>query len=171
VLIWTGGGGDDLAKSPHMARIGNSVFDDICPDDPTCGQFGFYNRQMDPTPMMAESLLYKLHRYGEKPGVTVDSTLFREVFTSKYRKVRIYEVIGVSQASKAFTADPSNRLCDAPGSWYCPGQYPPALATVLAKKKDFAQLEDFNVQKDEKAAKYHEEYMKKMRGGSGGGGH
>merc|ERR1719329_75443 len=42
VLIWTGGGGDDLAKSPHMARIGNSVFDDICPDDPTCQNFGFY---------------------------------------------------------------------------------------------------------------------------------
>ena len=42
VLIWAGGGGDDLAKSPHMARIGNSVFDDICPDDPTCQNFGFY---------------------------------------------------------------------------------------------------------------------------------
>ena len=42
VLIWAGGGGDDLAKSPHMARIGNSVFDDICPDDPTCQKFGFY---------------------------------------------------------------------------------------------------------------------------------
>ena len=26
VLLWTGGGGDDLAKSPHMARIGNSVY-------------------------------------------------------------------------------------------------------------------------------------------------
>jgi dolichyl-diphosphooligosaccharide--protein glycosyltransferase len=25
VLVWAGGGGDDLAKSPHMARIGNSV--------------------------------------------------------------------------------------------------------------------------------------------------
>ena len=40
ILVWTGGGGDDLAKSPHMARIGNSVYDDICPDDPTCRQFG-----------------------------------------------------------------------------------------------------------------------------------
>ena len=62
VLIWSGGGGDDLAKSPHMARIGNSVFNDICPGDPLCQQFGFYNRQMDPTPMMEESLLFKLHR-------------------------------------------------------------------------------------------------------------
>ena len=37
--------GDDL-QSPHMARIGNSVFLDICPDDPTCSKFGFY--QGDP---------------------------------------------------------------------------------------------------------------------------
>ena len=38
VLVWAGGGGDDLAKSPHMARIGNSVYHDICPGDPTCSQ-------------------------------------------------------------------------------------------------------------------------------------
>jgi dolichyl-diphosphooligosaccharide--protein glycosyltransferase len=25
VLVWAGGGSDDLAKSPHMARIANSV--------------------------------------------------------------------------------------------------------------------------------------------------
>ena len=31
VLVWAGGGGDDMAKSPHMARIGNSVYHDICP--------------------------------------------------------------------------------------------------------------------------------------------
>eukprot|EP00955_Chlamydomonas_euryale_P102093 365392-Chlamydomonas_euryale.AAC.4 len=36
VLVWAGGGGDDLAKSPHMARIGNSVYPDICPGDPLC---------------------------------------------------------------------------------------------------------------------------------------
>lgn len=41
VLVWAGGGGDDLAKSPHMARIGNSVFHDIC-SEPTCSEFGFY---------------------------------------------------------------------------------------------------------------------------------
>lgn len=44
VLLWTGGGGDDLAKSPHMARIANSVYNDVCPGDPTCSHFGFYNR-------------------------------------------------------------------------------------------------------------------------------
>ena len=33
---------------------------------------------------------------------------------------------------------------------------------TLSKARSFAQLEDFNVKKDEKAAKYYEEYMKKM---------
>lgn len=162
VLIWTGGGGDDLAKSPHMARIANSVFDDVCPNDPTCQQFGFYNRQMDPTPMMAKSLLYRLHQNRIRPGVTVDKKLFQEVFMSKYGKVRIYQIMGVSEASKKYAIDPAYRVCDAPGSWYCVGQYPPALHKLLAKAKNFAQLEDFNAKKDEQAAKYHEEYMKKM---------
>ena len=76
-----------MAKSPHMARIGNSVFDDICPGDPTCRKFGFINRDMTPTPMMAASLLYKLHSNRMVPGVTVDPKLFREVFMSKYGKV------------------------------------------------------------------------------------
>ena len=40
VLIWGGGGGDDLAKSPHLARIANSVFREMCPGDPTCRAFG-----------------------------------------------------------------------------------------------------------------------------------
>ena len=41
VLVWAGGGGDDLAKSPHLARIANSVYRDHCPPgDPTCRAFG-----------------------------------------------------------------------------------------------------------------------------------
>ena len=116
VLIWTGGGGDDLAKSPHMARIGNSVFSDICPNDPTCAQFGFYQGGV-PTPMMAESLLYKLHSHMMRPGIQADPNLFKEVYRSKYNKVRIFQVIGVSKKSKAWVADPANRVCDAPGSW------------------------------------------------------
>merc|ERR1712025_884099 len=28
VLVWAGGGGDDMAKSPHLARIANSIFPD-----------------------------------------------------------------------------------------------------------------------------------------------
>lgn len=170
VLIWSGGGGDDLAKSPHMARIANSVFEDVCPGDPTCAHFGFIDRQMTPTKSMGESLLYKLHANRITPGVTVNPKLFKEVFMSKFQKVRIYKVVGVSKTSKEYTSSPENRLCDAPGSWYCTGVYPPALDKLLAKKKDFAQLEDFNAKKDqkdkEKAAKYNEEYMKRMnRGG------
>merc|ERR1719421_1996279 len=164
VLIWTGGGGDDLAKSPHMARIGNSVYNDICPNDPTCRQFGFYDRQGTPTPMMAESLLYKLHGHGQKPGVSVDRDRFKEVFTSKYNKVRIYKVLKVSKKSKKWVADPANKLCDA-GGWYCPGQYPPALQDVLAKKKDFAQLEDFN--RGGANEEYTKQYMEHMAGGGG----
>merc|ERR1712130_1051956 len=147
VLIWTGGGGDDLAKSPHMARIGNSVFDDICPGDPTCRRFGI-DHNGRPTPMMAASLLYKMHSSRLKPGVNVDPNRFREVFSSKFMKVRIYKVLKVSKKSKRWIADPKNRVCDAPGSWYCNGQYPPALAKVLAKRKSFSQLEDFNKKRD-----------------------
>lgn len=39
-LVWAGGGGDDLAKSPHLARIANSVYRDLCPGDPVCSSFG-----------------------------------------------------------------------------------------------------------------------------------
>ncbi len=40
ILVWSGGGGDDLAKSPHLARIANSVYRDFCPGDPVCSSFG-----------------------------------------------------------------------------------------------------------------------------------
>lgn len=163
VLVWTGGGGDDLAKSPHMARIGNSVFDDICPNDPTCRRFGF-DRQQNPTPMMAASLLYRLHSSQVRPGVTVDPNRFREVYQSKYGKVRIYKVLKVSKKSKIWIADPENRECDAPGSWYCTGKYPPALDKVLAKRRSFSQLEDFNKKRDAKAEAYNKQYMEHMGG-------
>ena len=164
VLIWTGGGGDDLAKSPHMARIGNSVYPDICPGDPTCSKFGFLDREMTPTPMMSRSLLYRLHGHGQVPGVRVDKKLFKEVFTSQYNKVRIFKVVGVSQESKDWIANPENKICDAPGSWYCTGQYPPALDDLMKKKQDFAQLEDFNVKKGKKDEEYQKAYHKRMAG-------
>ncbi|ETV91205.1 hypothetical protein H310_14082 [Aphanomyces invadans] len=163
VLIWAGGGGDDLAKSPHLARIGNSVFEDICPGDPVCSNFGFYS-QNNPTPMMKKSLLYRLHQHGINPQVNVDPNRFRMVFQSKYGLLRIFKVVGVSDESKKWIEDPANRLCDAPGSWYCTGQYPPALADTLAKRKSFKQIEDFNIAQDEKSKKYHEEYLNRMEG-------
>ena len=36
-LVFSNGGGDDLAKSPHIGRVANSVYRDLCgPQDPTC---------------------------------------------------------------------------------------------------------------------------------------
>eukprot|EP00510_Aplanochytrium_minuta_P002378 CAMPEP_0184017662 /NCGR_PEP_ID=MMETSP0954-20121128/7674_1 /TAXON_ID=627963 /ORGANISM="Aplanochytrium sp, Strain PBS07" /LENGTH=524 /DNA_ID=CAMNT_0026298949 /DNA_START=1317 /DNA_END=2891 /DNA_ORIENTATION=+ len=163
VLVWTGGGGDDLAKSPHMARIGNSVYPGLCPDDPTCSHFGFYSREpLMPTPSMKKSLLYILSLNGIQEGVKVNPKLFTLAYQSKYGKVRIYKIENVSQKSKKWLADPKNRNCDSPGSWYCPGNYPPALNKFIASRKDFKQLEDFNVEKDADAAKYNEQYMQKM---------
>ena len=164
VLVWAGGGGDDLAKSPHMARIGNSVYHDICAE-PTCSEFGFYRGGV-PTPMMRKSLLYKLTQFGYKPEVKVDPKKFEHVFTSKYGKVRIFKIKNVSSKSKKWIADPANRICDAPGSWYCTGQYPPALTKLIAKRKNFRQLEDFNVGQDKDSKKYQEEYHKRMSGGA-----
>ena len=97
VLVWStrfaGMMGDDLAKSPHMARIGTSVFPDICPNDPLCKGFGFYDRQQTPTPSMAASLLYKLTQHKVRPGVEANSTLFKEVWNSRYGKMRIFKVL------------------------------------------------------------------------------
>jgi len=150
VLLWTGGGGDDLAKSPHLARIANSVYRHMCPGDPTCSKFSMPGGQ--PSPMMRESLLYKLHSNGM--GAEVDKNRFKEVYRSKYGKVRIYRVNSVSKESKEWVL--KNRQCDAPGSWFCPGQYPPGLQKVLKEKKDFKQLEDFNAKTDA-----DDEYQKK----------
>ena len=75
-------------------------------------------------------------------------------------------VLDVSAASKAWAADASNHACDAPGSWYCVGQYPPALRSFIESRHNFKQLEDFNVQKDAHSQKYHEEYMRRMAGGA-----
>jgi dolichyl-diphosphooligosaccharide--protein glycosyltransferase len=61
---------------------------------------------------------------------------------SENGKVRIYKVQSVSKESKEWVVQ--NRKCDAPGSWFCPGQYPPALEKIMEEKKDFRQLEDFN---------------------------
>eukprot|EP00413_Alexandrium_margalefii_P006248 CAMPEP_0204523326 /NCGR_PEP_ID=MMETSP0661-20131031/6784_1 /ASSEMBLY_ACC=CAM_ASM_000606 /TAXON_ID=109239 /ORGANISM="Alexandrium margalefi, Strain AMGDE01CS-322" /LENGTH=909 /DNA_ID=CAMNT_0051529025 /DNA_START=67 /DNA_END=2796 /DNA_ORIENTATION=+ len=163
VLVWAGGGGDDLAKSPHLARIGNSVFPEHCgDDDPKCDKFSFYSDH-SPTPMMARSLLYKLCMADVTPGVRVNERLFKEVHTTKHGLMRVFKVMNVSQESKAWVADPKNRICDAPGSWYCVGQYPPALEKLIAKRRNFAQLEDFNKGTGGKSA--YTKMIEKERGG------
>jgi dolichyl-diphosphooligosaccharide--protein glycosyltransferase len=151
VLVWAGGGGDDMAKSPHLARIANSVFPDHCGDaDPRCHNFGFY-RGGEPTPMMEKSLLYKLVMNGQGRA-TVDTTLFEEVHKTRYGYMRIYKVHNVSQKSKRWCADPANRKCDAPGSWYCEGLYPPSIEPLIKRRRNFAQLEDFNKKGGSKSA-------------------
>lgn len=144
VLVWAGGRGDDMGKSPHLARIANSIFPDHCGDaDPKCEKFGFY-KGGKPTPMMEKSLLYKMVRNGIDPGVRMYDDLFQEVHKTKYGYMRVYQVMNVSQASKKWNADPANRKCDAPGSWYCVGEYPPAVQPLIERRVNFAQIEDFN---------------------------
>jgi len=155
VLVWTGGQQDDLAISTHFARIGNSVFPDHCGDkDPTCAKFSFrsYNREYtDPTPMMRQSLVYNLVKHGVNPGVKANGSLFKMVYKSPLDHMRIFKVMNVSQESKDWVADPKNRICDAPGSWYCVGQYPPAARELVSSRRNFSQVEDFN-KKGEKSA-------------------
>lgn len=157
VLIWGGGGGDDLAKSPHLARIANSVYRDHCPGDVTCAAFGFVDNRGTPSRMMEKSLLYTLHGHKLKPGVEANPSQFTEVYRSKYGKVRIFKIVGVSRKSKTWVED--NRVCDA-GGWFCPGKYPPALKSYLDQKKDFAQLEDFN--RDVSDEEYQKEYFENL---------
>ena len=158
VLLWTGGGGDDLAKSPHLARIANSVYRQMCPGDPTCSRFSM--RRGQPSPMMRASLLYNLHSNGIRPNAQVDTNRFKEVYSTTHGKVRIYRVNSVSKESKEWVQ--KNRVCDAPGSWFCPGQYPPGLQKVLKEKKDFKQLEDFNA-KTEADDEYQRKYFEHLR--------
>jgi dolichyl-diphosphooligosaccharide--protein glycosyltransferase len=158
VLLWTGGGGDDMAKSPHLRRIANSVYRTLCPGDPTCSEFSAPGGR--PTQSMAESLLFRLHSNGIIPGVNVDKNRFKEVYKSEHGLVRIYKVLSVSQESKEWVLN--NRVCDAPGSWFCPGQYPPGLQKVLKEKKDFKQLEDFNA-KTEADDEYQRKYFEHLR--------
>jgi dolichyl-diphosphooligosaccharide--protein glycosyltransferase len=73
----------------------------------------------------------------------------------------------VSLKSKKWVADPANHLCDAPGSWYCTGQYPPALAPLIGRRKNFAQLEDFNTKRGKEDEEYDREYHERMSGQRG----
>ena len=126
VLVWAGGGGDDIAKSPHLFRIGASIGSGRATAvdmDKITSTFGV-DRSGRPTPKMAASLLFKL----VSPQGSVDASRFQEVYSSKYRKVRIYKVVNVDEESKAWVANPANRMCDHEyGSGFCPGAYPPAL--------------------------------------------
>ena len=112
-----------MAKSPHMARISGSVYSDINPA-------AFYQDERgNPSPMMRDSLIYRLHGYRFVPAIG-ELKYFEEAFTSQHNMVRIYKVKDVSEESRKF--------CDEHHT------YPPALKAILSQKKDFEQLEDFN---------------------------
>ena len=85
---------------------------------------------------------------------------FKLVYQSKYGKVRIFKILKVAKESKEWVKN--NRHCDA-GGWFCPGQYPPALQKILNQKKDFRQLEDFNM-KGEDDSEYQQQYMENLMG-------
>ena len=160
ILVWAGGGGDDVAKSPHLARIANSVYRDMCPGDPVCSKFG-YTKEGQPSKMMRESMLYKLHSHGLQPGVVADPNRFREQYSSRFGKCRVFKILSVSQESKDWVSNPANRKCDAPGSWFCRGQYPPGMQKILKEKRDFSQLEDFN-NKGDKDSEYQKQYFENL---------
>lgn len=87
MLIWAGGGGDDLAKSPHLVRIANSVYRGLCPDGLTLRSFGFYS-EGKPSPMMELSLLYNPNQNGIVPSVEVDRNRFRQVHMPKHKRLK-----------------------------------------------------------------------------------
>lgn len=165
VLVWSGGGGDDVAKSPHLARIANSVYRGMC-TDPVCSNFGIVMGQdgrRSPSKQMKESLVYNLvmNQFGD---AEVNEDHFQEVFMSRYGKVRIYRVVNPDLESKAWVSNPANRKCDVPGSWFCPGQYPPALAPYLEEATTFVQREHFsNKDKDKEYQKAYFEGLESMR--------
>ncbi len=112
---------------------------------------------------MSKSLLYKLHSHQLVPGVEADRNRFKLVYQSKYGKVRIFKILSVSMESKEWVADPANRICDVEGGWFCRGQYPPALQKILAEKKDFKQLEDFNAKHAEDDSEYQRKYHENLQ--------
>merc|ERR1711977_553739 len=99
--------------------------------------------------MMKKSLVYQLYMHGK--GTTVDPKLFELVWTSQNDQMRYFKVLNVSEESRKWVANVDNKICDAPGSWYCVGQYPPAIEKFLKKRRSFAQVEDFNKKGEQSA--------------------
>ncbi|KAL1496089.1 hypothetical protein AB1Y20_014715 [Prymnesium parvum] len=128
VLVWKGGGSDDRGKSAHMARIATSVHTGHCAEA-DCNGFGFY-QDGRPTRMMAESLIY--HLTAELFDSVAMRPYAREAYVSSRGLVRIVRLQAVDLSSRQWAADPRHRRCDAPGSWYCPGRYPPKLRALFA---------------------------------------
>jgi len=133
VLIWTtryaGMYSDDVAKSPHMARIGASVYGDRI----GCAASEFFlTREGAPSDCMRESLLWRLHSWRLDPDEP-ELKHFEEAYTTSNKMVRIYKVLDVSEESKAWRAQKGIECA----SMEC---YPPALASTLELKQSFRQI-------------------------------
>eukprot|EP00238_Polyblepharides_amylifera_P004415 CAMPEP_0196575794 /NCGR_PEP_ID=MMETSP1081-20130531/5195_1 /TAXON_ID=36882 /ORGANISM="Pyramimonas amylifera, Strain CCMP720" /LENGTH=755 /DNA_ID=CAMNT_0041894201 /DNA_START=187 /DNA_END=2454 /DNA_ORIENTATION=- len=94
VLVWStryaGMYGDDLAKVPHIARIAGSVYSDVHGD-------GYYMQsQTEASPLLRESLIYRLHGWRLNPQVQ-PLKHFEEVHTTKNMMMRIYKVKNVAE--------------------------------------------------------------------------
>lgn len=117
--------------------------------------------------MMGASLIWLLSgRTGKDGHSFVNSDLFQEVYVSNHGRVRIVKVLQVSAESRAWAADPRNRLCDAPGSWYCPGQYPPLLLELFDKGAKKGNLEATAYQRDYEARLLAQESEKPQPNGA-----
>ena len=123
---------DDLAKSPHMARIGASVYGDRI----GCAASEFYlDRQGVPSACMKESILWRMHhaRFDlDEPKLS----LFEESYTTTHRMVRIFKVLDVAADSKEWRAAKGVECA----SQEC---YPPALRPTLELKESFQQIHGF----------------------------
>ena len=86
----------DLAKSPHMARIAGSVYSDIDASKFTMERDG--TEYGAPSQMMKDSLLYRLHSWDMvDEDQAWNLTHFEEAYTSQRKMIRIYKVLGVDQ--------------------------------------------------------------------------
>jgi len=125
VLVWStsymGMQGDDLAKSPHMARIAGSVYLDI-----KAAEFG-HGQDGKPNKMMRESLLHKLHTWKlDKTYGNFNLVGYEHAYSSKHNMVRIYKVLNVDEDSRKHGKENH-------------GTYPPGLDAVLATRNSFDQ--------------------------------
>jgi len=95
VLVHAGQQETDLRISTHFARIGSSVFPDICgEDDPTCTKYGFMANHQ-PSPMMAQSFVYKAVK--NDASAKLHPKLFQEVHSTQFGMIRIFKIMNVSQ--------------------------------------------------------------------------
>jgi len=133
VLVWTtrwgGMAGDDIAKSPHMARIGSSVYEDI-----DFRSFWYNQQSGEVSPMMEESLLWRLHHFRLHPSVPT-LTYYQEAHTTKHNMVRIYKIQNRSRESKEFCREALEWARVHGGG----GKYPPALEGLLEQRRDFTR--------------------------------